>query len=359
MQFKFHSTVCFVTIIAVLMAIRNGTCSHSADLAKEYLPNMDLSMSVSGTALYMGNPVHTVLGYYLGRYFFWNSKDLDVDMTGKNVLVSLAKLGAIVHIVCRSEEKGMKAVEDIKAESRSATDRIHLHICDVSSLKQIRSFVPEFKKAVKGKLHILVNNVAVMLRSWRQTDEGFESSTATNLVGFYLLTELLKPLLIDTRKARMVNVVSAGMYTYPLNTHYLAQLQSPNHKKSYDPVKAYSTHHRARVALTERWAEELKDKDVVVNCVHPGWVDTPGLAYSPIAWFHKLMYMTLRSDAEGADTVIWLAASENPRAAKVTGKFFWDRAERATSLPFAWTAHSQKDVDETVAMLDRFIAPGK
>lgn len=44
---------------------------------------------------------------------------------------------------------------------------------------------------------------------------------------------------------------------------------------------AYALHHRCRVMLTQYWAKQLKDSGVVVNCVHPGWVDTPGLQTAP------------------------------------------------------------------------------
>jgi NAD(P)-dependent dehydrogenase (short-subunit alcohol dehydrogenase family) len=43
--------------------------------------------------------------------------------------------------------------------------------------------------------------------------------------------------------------------------------------------------------LTETWAEELKESKVVVNCVHPGWVDTPLLrAAGPMEGFYKYVF---------------------------------------------------------------------
>jgi len=43
--------------------------------------------------------------------------------------------------------------------------------------------------------------------------------------------------------------------------------------------------------LTETWAEEMKESKVVVNCVHPGWVDTPLLrAAGPMEGFYKFVF---------------------------------------------------------------------
>jgi NAD(P)-dependent dehydrogenase (short-subunit alcohol dehydrogenase family) len=44
---------------------------------------------------------------------------------------------------------------------------------------------------------------------------------------------------------------------------------------------AYALHHRCRVMLTQQWARDLQPQRVTVNCVHPGWVDTPGLQTAP------------------------------------------------------------------------------
>mgnify|MGYP003313200499 CR=1 FL=1 len=56
----------------------------------------------------------------------------------------------------------------------------------------------------------------------------------------------------------------------------------------------------------------LKKNDVIVSSMHPGWVDTPGLKKS-LPVFSGYLGKRLRSVAEGADTIYWLAASSNKR----------------------------------------------
>ena len=75
------------------------------------------------------------------------------------------------------------------------------------------------------------------------------------------------------------------------------------------------------------WAEQLADRGVTVSAMHPGWADTPGVADS-LPTFHKITKPFLRTPAEGADTIVWLAASD--AAAGQTGLFWHDRRPRST-----------------------------
>ena len=63
--------------------------------------------------------------------------------------------------------------------------------------------------------------------------------------------------------------------------------------------------------------------------MHPGWADTPAVA-SSLPRFHALTRAILRTPAEGADTVVWLAVA--PRAKLETGGFYFDRRRRSAHL---------------------------
>ena len=79
--------------------------------------------------------------------------------------------------------------------------------------------------------------------------------------------------------------------------------------------------------LAERWAEELAGTGVVVHSMHPGWADTPGIKGS-LPGFERVMRPLLRSPEQGADTIVWLAAADEP--ARMTGRFWCDRQIRST-----------------------------
>jgi NAD(P)-dependent dehydrogenase (short-subunit alcohol dehydrogenase family) len=98
-------------------------------------------------------------------------------------------------------------------------------------------------------------------------------------------------------------------------------------RKEYKGSIAYARAKRGQVILTELWAERLADDGVVVHAMHPGWADTPGVEESlPI--FRRVTKPFLRTPEQGADTIVWLAASEV--AAETSGKFWLDRRPRST-----------------------------
>ena len=92
---------------------------------------------------------------------------------------------------------------------------------------------------------------------------------------------------------------------------------------------AYARAKRALVTLTQMWAERLAPYGVVVNAMHPGWADTPGVA-SSLRAFHAVTKPLLRDADEGADTITWLAAA--PEADEVTGGFWLDREPHPTNV---------------------------
>ena len=119
----------------------------------------------------------------------------------------------------------------------------------------------------------------------------------------------------------MIVVASGGMYTEPLDVDALDPAPA-----AYDGTKAYARCKRAQVVLAEEWTRELLDTGITVNAMHPGWADTPGLR-TALPGFTRVVGPLLRTPAEGADTIVWLAAA--PDAAELSGLFFLDRRARA------------------------------
>jgi NAD(P)-dependent dehydrogenase (short-subunit alcohol dehydrogenase family) len=190
----------------------------------------------------------------------------------------------------------------------------------VSSLRSVRDFARRFLDE-HGELHVLVNNAGVLAAERSLSVDGHELALATNVLGPFLLTGLLAPALEKSAPSTVVNVSSGGMYTASLDVD---DLQTERH--SYDGAAVYARHKRAQVVLSELWAERLNAHGVAVHSMHPGWVDTPGLEQS-LPRFHKLMKPALRSPDEGADTIVWLAATKRPG-----GGFWHDREERPTHV---------------------------
>jgi len=136
-----------------------------------------------------------------------------------------------------------------------------------------------------------------------------------------LLTELLLPALRAGAPARVLWVSSGGMYSEPLAVGKLEMTA-----RDYDGVKAYARAKRAQVTLTELYAERLHTDGVVVHAMHPGWADTPGVARS-LPMFRRVVGPLLRTPADGADTLIWLAVNTDEVLAE-SGLFWHDRRPR-------------------------------
>jgi hypothetical protein len=63
--------------------------------------------------------------------------------------------------------------------------------------------------------------------------------------------------------------------------------------------------------------------------MHPGWADTPAVSHS-LPKFYEKTRPWLRTPEQGADTIVWLAAT--PEAAQTTGLFWLDRTPHSTAI---------------------------
>jgi NAD(P)-dependent dehydrogenase (short-subunit alcohol dehydrogenase family) len=268
----------------------------------------------------------TNIGYRIHARSF---EPVVTDMSGKTVLITgatgglgkatasaLARLGAKVIIVGRDEGKLAQIVEGTPG--------------DVVTVQADLSLMADIRRLADGVLHgeqgldVLVNNVGVLLPDRTLTDERLETTFATNLAGHFLLTNLLMPMLVGSAQARVINVSSGGMYSERIVPNDLQSALG-----EFRGSRVYARTKRGQVILTEMWAERLDGTGVVVHAMHPGWAGTAGLEQS-LPVFSKLMRPFLRTVEQGADTIVWLAAAEEP--SRSTGSFWFDRAVAPTHL---------------------------
>jgi dehydrogenase/reductase SDR family protein 12 len=232
-----------------------------------------------------------------------------------------ARLGAAVWLAVRNRERGEVARARILEHLGEAD--VHLGLCDLSRMESVRRFAECFT-AEAPRLDILVNNAGVLTQERECSADGIELTLATNVIGPFLLTQLLSPMLERSAPSRIVNVSSGGMYTQKLRSD---DLQSEH--GDFDGPTAYARTKRAEVVLTEMWAQRLAGTGVTVHAMHPGWADTPGVR-SSLPRFYRATRPLLRSPQQGADTIVWLGAAAEP--AETSGGFWHDRRRRPTHL---------------------------
>ncbi len=279
----------------------------------------------------------------------FDRSDLDVDLAGRICLVTgansgigrecaleLARRGATVWMLCRDAARGRAAVRAVRGQTGSRN--VHLAVLDVSNLVAIGQFVQEFPGR---RVDVLVHNAGVLPDERLESAEGFEMTLATHVLGPWLLTHELLPRLRRSADARVIFVSSGGMYTQRLSLDDWNWRHRP-----YDGVVAYAQTKRMQVVLAEELARQLHGYRITVSSMHPGWADTPAVRTS-LPRFWNRMQGRLRSPAEGADTLVWLAAS--PAAARRSGLFWFDRAPRRTHL-LPWTREAPATRQSLVAL---------
>jgi len=261
----------------------------------------------------------------------FDPRDLEVDLAGRTALVTgansglgkaaatgLARLGARVVLLCRDEARGREAIAEISRETGNR--ELEVARLDVSDLGDVRRVAAGLRRS---RVDILVHNAGVLPGRRVTTPEGLELTLATNLVGPFLLTGLLRPAL-ERARGRVVHVSSGGMYTQRLDVAELFR----GGPEPFDGVVQYARTKRALVVLNELLADRLSGSGVTFSAMHPGWADTPAVRTS-LPRFHAVTKRILRTPDEGADTVVWLAASR--AAASRSGLFWFDRAPAATT----------------------------
>jgi NAD(P)-dependent dehydrogenase (short-subunit alcohol dehydrogenase family) len=249
----------------------------------------------------------------------------------------LAELGARLTLVARNQEKAERLVADLKEQS--GNDRITCEIADLSLMSEVNALCDRLLQ-LDEPVDMLVNNAGALFNPRQVTAEGYETSFALLLLSPYILTERLQPLLAKSQSARVVNVLSGGMYSQKIKVN---DLQSE--RGEFSGSIAYARAKRGLMILTEEWAERWRDDGIVVNAMHPGWADTPGVE-SALPGFYRATKYLLRTPEEGADTVVWLAASTE--AGYITGKFWLDREQHPSHL----SDRTRESEDERQQLLD-------
>ena len=235
---------------------------------------------------------------------------------GRAAAVGLAELGADVRVLTRDSDRSAKLARELEKETGGQVSGV---TCDVSDLTSVRRFTGRFA-AAEERLDVLVNNAGVMPPERTETADGVELTFATHVVGPHLLIERLSPLLEAAAPSRVINVSSGGMYSQKLD---LDDLQTAH--GTYRKNRVYAKTKRAQVVLTHEWARRLEPNGVAVQSMHPGWADTQGVRDS-LPGFSKITRGIIRDAEQGADTIVWLAAS--PDAQRPTGAFWHDRRPR-------------------------------
>ena len=211
---------------------------------------------------------------------------------GFEVAKELLQRNFKVYLGSRKLSNGLGAVEKL----REFGTEVHPLELDVSNEDNIIKAASEFKKQ-GSTLDVLINNAAILIDGKDKIDKLkskiFNETISVNTLGPILVTQRFLPFIKSP--GRIINV-SSGYGSLEIMT---------------DNPPAYSISKTALNAVTKLFAYKLKDKNISVNSVSPGWVRTDmGGSEAP------------RSLQEGAETIVWLA---NEAPINLTGRFLRDK----------------------------------
>ena len=238
---------------------------------------------------------------------------------GKAIALQLAALGAELILACRDLHKGDQTASEII--QRTGSSKPVVMYMDASSQKSIREFAKEIHQQY-SRLDVLVNNAAGNRGTLPKTNsaDGIELTFATNVLGYFLLTQELLDLLKKSAPSRIVNVAST--YASDLD---LDDLQFE--RRPFESFKAYAQSKACNRLLTWAFARRLDGSGVTINALTPGLITETGLYRNATPELVKRLnqYSGGRTSAQGADTAVWLASDSEVEG--VTDKFFEDRKE--------------------------------
>ncbi|AZQ34588.1 SDR family NAD(P)-dependent oxidoreductase [Streptomyces cyaneochromogenes] len=249
----------------------------------------------------------------------------------------LARRGARVVLACRSEARGVAAVERLRAEVPGT--QAELRLLDLADLGSVWEFAASFPG---DRLDLLVNNAGVMALPYGTTVDGFETQFGVNHLGHFALTGLLLPALLGTPDARVVTVSS------PVHAMANIDIGDLNSERRYRRWIAYARSKTANLLFTHELARRLaaQGAGVVAAAAHPGYADTnlqtagPRMAGRRAG--ERLMRFGNRVFAQSAEAgalpTLYAATAPGVRPDSFTGPSFagW-RGSPAPSWRAPWT----------------------
>lgn len=242
-----------------------------------------------------------------------NNDDADKMLTGEVALVTgsargigratveaLAGAGAAVAV---NDLGDMTTAEDFVANLREAGVKATTAQANVSDADQVKGMVEHVEREL-GPVSILVNNAGITRDGlvMRMSEDDFDAVIATHLRGSFLCSKAVARGMMKARRGAIINMAS------------VVGRRGNAGQANYAAAKA------GIIGLTKTLARELGPRNVRVNAVAPGYVQTAMTESLDESIKEKILANTplgrLAAPAEIASVILFLAS---PAAAYVTG----------------------------------------
>ncbi|WIM92809.1 SDR family NAD(P)-dependent oxidoreductase [Actinoplanes oblitus] len=233
------------------------------------------------------------------------------DGLGRALAAHLAATGATILVHGRDDARGKDTLAEIAA--KTGNEKLFWYRADLSDFDQVRRLADTVSRE-HDHLTALVSNAGIGTTvpggGVRQENaDGYELRFTVNYLSGFLLTHLLRPLLVASAPSRIVQVSSAGQAPIDFDDVMLT--------RDYSGVQAYCQSKLAQIMFTFDLAEQLSGTGVTANALHPA-------TYMPT----KIVANPVSELADGVHATGRLVT--DPALANVTGRYFnGTREERA------------------------------
>jgi NAD(P)-dependent dehydrogenase (short-subunit alcohol dehydrogenase family) len=248
------------------------------------------------------------------------------DGLGRALAVELAQAGATVLVHGRDDERGAQTLAELDGSGAA------WYRADLASLDEVRALADRIL-AEHERLDVLVNNAGIGTAGPGdgrrvESEDGYELRFAVNYLAPFLLTHLLRPLLVASTPARIVNVASGGQAPIDFDDVML--------ERRYSGTQAYCQSKLALIMLTLDLADDLVGTGVTANSLHPG-------TYMPTKMVLEAGVEPVDSLELGVRSTTRLVA--DPELDGVTGRYF-DRLRESRANAQAYDEDARRRLRE-------------
>ncbi|SRR5581483_3867584 len=220
---------------------------------------------------------------------------------GRAIALEFARRGASVVV---NYNKSADAAESLSAEIKAEGGKAAIFQADVSNFTQAQNLV-KFAVDTFGDLHILVNNAGITRDTliMMMSEEDWDSVITTNLKSTFNCSKAAVKHMMRKRYGRIINIASvAGQMGNPGQTNY-------------------SSSKAGQIGFTKSLAREVASRNITVNAIAPGFIDTEILdAMSPETLEASLKMVPLARKGKPEEVAYAAAFLASDQAAYITGQ---------------------------------------
>ncbi len=184
---------------------------------------------------------------------------------GATIAKALHQQGAVVALSGTRREALEKVAQELK-------ERVHILPCNLKNVEEVENLIPQ-AEAIMEQVDILVNNAGITRDNllMRMKDDEFSEVIDVNLEATFRLMRAAVKGMMKRRDGRIINITSiVGVMGNPGQANYCASKAGV-------------------IGMSKSLAQEIASRGITVNCVAPGFIQTPMTDVLPETHKEKLL----------------------------------------------------------------------